>query len=99
LECKRSNARIADREKTLAKQVNVPDSRPARVLRCSLAASRRLEVPFAEAWSNALAEALRDAEDWEPVFAWSRHEWQAAYERRANGTRGDFGVLEPLTAA
>jgi hypothetical protein len=99
LECKRSNARIADREKTLAKQVNVPDPRPARVLRASLSTSRRLGVPFEQAWSDALAAAVTEAEDWELVFAWSKHEWESAYHRESNGVKGDFALLEPLTAA
>jgi hypothetical protein len=100
--CKNSNGKIARRDKALILDAPVaPDPQPARVLRASLSASRRLGVPFEQAWSDALLAALTEAEDdgWSSTFEWSRDEWQHAYHRQANGLRGDFAVLDPETAA
>ena len=99
--CKRSNDRIADRDQRLVRDApDVPDPLPARRLRRSLARCRASGEDFDAAWSIATEEALRNAEDgWAPVLKWSKHEWEAAYHRQPNGTKGDFSVLEPMTAA
>jgi hypothetical protein len=55
---------------------------------------------FDTAWSIATGEALQGAQNgWASTFEWSRHEWKAAYRHESNGIRGDFRILEPLTAA
>jgi hypothetical protein len=99
--CKRSNDRIADRQKRLVRDaVDVPDPSPARRLRRSLSRCRADGHPFDVAWSIATEDALRNAEDgWGSVLKWSEHEWRAAYEGRPNGTKGNFALLEPLSAA